>query len=106
QCSLALRLAFALATLPQELGVAPGFLFLDEPLSAFDGERAASLVELLTGGHIARAFAQIFVISHAHAFAREDFRYHVRMDRGRIAESDLPVPAENPSPTTLRMAPA
>ncbi len=94
QCSLALRLAFALATLPQELGVAPGFLFLDEPLSAFDGERASALVELLTRGHIARAFAQIFVISHAHAFAREDFRYHVRMDRGRIADCDLPTSAE------------
>jgi hypothetical protein len=36
QCSLALRLAFALATLPQELGVAPGFIFLDELLSTFD----------------------------------------------------------------------
>src|SRR5262249_8172938 len=50
QCSLALRLAFALATLPQELGVAPGFIFLDEPLSAFDAQRAQALVELLTAG--------------------------------------------------------
>jgi ABC-type glutathione transport system ATPase component len=40
QCSLALRLAFALATLPQELGVAPGYIFLDEPLSDFDFLRA------------------------------------------------------------------
>jgi hypothetical protein len=40
QCSLALPLAFALATPPQELGVAPGFIFLDEPLSAFDAQCA------------------------------------------------------------------
>ncbi len=40
QFSLALRLAFALATLPQELGTAPGFIVLDEPLSSFDGQRS------------------------------------------------------------------
>jgi DNA repair exonuclease SbcCD ATPase subunit len=91
QCSLALRLAFALATLPQELGIAPGFLFLDEPLSAFDNERAGALVELLTTGLIAHAFAQVIVISHQHAYAQSDFRYHVRMERGRVVTSDLPV---------------
>jgi len=90
QCSLALRLAFALATLPQELGIAPGFLFLDEPLSAFDSERAAALVQLLTQGEIARAFAQVVVISHQNAFARHDFQYHIRMERGRVVASDLP----------------
>ena len=34
QFSLALRLGFALAALPRELGTSPGFLFLDEPLSS------------------------------------------------------------------------
>ena len=90
QCSLALRLAFALATLPQELGVAPGFIFLDEPLSAFDSLRARALVELITTGTIARQFNQVILISHQHAFNREAFRYHVRMDAGQIVESDLP----------------
>ncbi len=90
QCSLALRLAFALATLPQELGIAPGFLFLDEPLSAFDNERGAALVELLTQGMVANTFAQVVVISHQHAYSAADFRYHVRMERGRIVASDLP----------------
>lgn len=90
QCSLALRLAFALATLPQELGVAPGFIFLDEPLSAFDAQRAQALVELLTTGTIAQQFNQVVLISHFHAFDRQAFRYHVRMDSGQIVESDLP----------------
>jgi F0F1-type ATP synthase membrane subunit b/b' len=90
QCSLALRLAFALATLPQELGVAPGFIFLDEPLSAFDAQRARALVGLLTTGTIAQQFSQVVLISHYHAFDREEFRYHVRMESGQIVESDLP----------------
>ena len=38
QLSLALRLAFAIAALPRELGTAPGFVLLDEPLSSFDRE--------------------------------------------------------------------
>jgi DNA repair exonuclease SbcCD ATPase subunit len=90
QCSLALRLAFALATLPQELGVAPGFIFLDEPLSAFDALRAQALVQLVTTGTIAQQFNQVILISHQHAFDREAFQYHVRMDSGQIIESDLP----------------
>ena len=90
QCSLALRLAFALATLPQELGVAPGFIFLDEPLSAFDSLRAQALVVLITTGTIAQQFNQVILISHQHAFDREAFQYHVRMDSGQIVESDLP----------------
>ena len=91
QCSLALRLAFALATLPQELGVAPGFIFLDEPLSAFDVQRAQALVELITTGIIAQQFNQVVLISHQHAFDREAFQFHVRMESGQIVESDLPL---------------
>lgn len=92
QCSLALRLAFALATLPQELGVAPGFIFLDEPLSAFDAQRAQALVDLLTTGTIARQFSQVVVISHHHTFDPRAFQYHVRMEGGRAVEHDLPEP--------------
>jgi len=93
QCSLALRLSFALATLPQERGVAPGFIFLDEPLSAFDAQRARDLVALLTTGTIAQQFAQVIVVSHANAFDRTSFPYHVVMEEGRVKESDLPTPA-------------
>jgi len=90
QFSLALRLAFTLATLPQELGVAPGFIFLDEPLSAFDAQRAQALVELLTRGTIAKQFDQVVVISHHHAFDPRAFQYHVRLEDGELVKSDLP----------------
>ncbi len=104
QCSLALRLAFALATLPQELGVAPGFIFLDEPLSAFDSLRAQALVELITTGTIAQQFNQVILISHQHAFDREAFHYHVRMDAGQIIESDLPY-SEDSLVETIQLQP-
>ncbi|HEX6543585.1 MAG TPA: hypothetical protein VF040_17635, partial [Ktedonobacterales bacterium] len=107
QCSLALRLAFALATLPQELGVAPGFIFLDEPLSAFDVQRAQALVDLLTTGIIAQQFAQVVVISHQHAFDRRAFQYHIRMEGGQVVESDLPGARERASqPVRVRVATA
>lgn len=90
QCSLALRLAFALATLPKELGALPGFIFLDEPLSSFDADRSRALVSVLTSGTIAQAFAQVFLISHSQGFDPRTFRYAIRMENGRIAASNLP----------------
>jgi DNA repair exonuclease SbcCD ATPase subunit len=89
QFSLALRLAFALATMPQERGSAPSFIFLDEPLGSFDDERADALIYLLTEGEIARAFDQIFLISHVHVDERL-FTHRVVMENGRIAQTDLP----------------
>ncbi len=89
QFSLALRLAFALATLPQERGAAPSFIFLDEPLGSFDDERADALIYLLTEGEIARAFDQIFLISHVHVDERV-FTHRVVLENGRVVASDLP----------------
>lgn len=97
QLSLALRLSFALATLPAERGTAPSFIFLDEPLGAFDDERSAALLRLLTEGEISKAFDQIFLISHV----RVDpslFTYRIVMDGGRVAEHDLPDSSESPRP--------
>jgi len=94
QFSLALRLAFALATLPEEMGAAPGFIFLDEPLSSFDAVRTNALVNLLTRGPVAANFEQIFVISHSRAFDEQLFDYHLQLDAGRIISSDLPATAE------------
>lgn len=89
QLSLALRLAFALATLPEELGTTPGFIFLDEPLSSFDGPRTEALIGLLTRGQIATNFSQIFVISHNRMFDRNAFTHHLVMDGGQVIEHDF-----------------
>jgi exonuclease SbcC len=90
QFSLGLRLGFALAALPRELGTSPGFLFLDEPLSSFDRERSAALVELITRGQIALYFPQVFLISHSQTFPPELFSHHITMEDGRVAYHTLP----------------
>jgi exonuclease SbcC len=90
QFSLALRVAFAIATLPEEKGIAPSFIFLDEPLSSFDVERAQALIYLLTQGEIMDAFDQIFVISHSQILNPSLFNYYIRMDGGKIVEHNLP----------------
>jgi exonuclease SbcC len=90
QFSLALRLGFALAALPQEKGVSPGFIFLDEPLSAFDRQRTTALVQLLTEGEVAQRFDQIFLIAHDRTFAECPFPYYIRLAEGRIVEHNLP----------------
>jgi uncharacterized protein YhaN len=94
QFSLALRLGFALAALPRELGTSPGFLFLDEPLSSFDRDRTAALVSLLTHGQIATFFQQVFLISHSQSFDPGLFTHHIVMEEGRVAESTLPASSQ------------
>jgi energy-coupling factor transporter ATP-binding protein EcfA2 len=95
QFSLALRLGFAIAALPRELGTAPGFLFLDEPLSSFDRERTRALVDLLRDptGIVGTHFRQIFLISHSQAFDPGLFPYQIVMDEGRVARTTLPTTA-------------
>lgn len=90
QISLALRLSFALATLPTGNMVRPNWLFLDEPLSSFDKERTLALVSLLTKGKIRQHFAQIFLVSHSEAFDPALFDYRIRMENGAVSESTLP----------------
>ncbi len=92
QFSLALRLGFAIAALPQEVGTRPGFLFLDEPLSSFDRDRTQALVNLLTRGTITSHFPQVLLISHSTLFDPHMFTYHVVMEAGGVASSTLPPP--------------
>jgi hypothetical protein len=66
------------------------FLYYGEHEGVFDSVHAQSLMELITIGIIAQQFNQVILISHQHAFDREAFQYHVRMDAGQIIESDLP----------------
>ena len=77
-----------MATLPEERGSAPSFLFLDEPLGAFDPRRAEALIELLTTGEVAQAFDQIFLISHV-PVDEERFDRTVALEAGRVVASDL-----------------
>jgi DNA repair exonuclease SbcCD ATPase subunit len=91
QLSLALRLAFAIAVLPRELTLAPGFLILDEPLSSFDRERTQALVDVVTGESTTRHFEQAILISHSSAFDPALFPYHGYLENGVVVESNLPI---------------
>ncbi|MDY6965838.1 MAG: SMC family ATPase [Halobacteriota archaeon] len=88
QFSLALRLSFAMATLPQERGAVPGFIFLDEPIGSFDSDRKAALIELLTRGEIADNFDQVFVISHFPEL-EDVFDYKIQMEDGVVVEHNM-----------------
>ncbi|MBC7326616.1 SMC family ATPase [bacterium] len=104
QMSLALRLAFALATLPKERGIAPRFLFLDEPLSSFDEQRKEALIKVITEGEIADSFDQIFIISHTPLLNPNLFHFYIFMENGRIKECSeelLPAEKRNLTNTTL-----
>ncbi len=104
QLSLALRLAFAIATLPRDLNIAPGFVILDEPLSSFDRGRAQALVDVVTGELLGQHFEQILLISHSSAFEPAMFPYHLYMENGLITESNLPVVPETPVPAEMERA--
>lgn len=92
QFSLSLRLGFAIAALPREVGAVPGFLFLDEPLSSFDRDRTLALVDLLRGpdGPIASHFRQVFLISHSQAFDPQLFTHQIFLEDGEVVRSSLP----------------
>jgi len=89
QFSLALRLGFALAALPQERGARPGFIFLDEPTAGFDAQRRAALVELLTRGELAKRFDQILLVAPDGAFPENPFPHYVRLAEGQIVAENL-----------------
>jgi len=82
QFSLALRLAFALSTIPSSRGARPGFIFLDEPLSGFDSQRREGLLRLLRE-ELPRYFDQIIVISHLEQL-REEFPEQLQLEAGEV----------------------
>ena len=84
QFSLALRLAFAISTIPSSRGARPGFIFLDEPLSGFDAQRRSGFMQLLRED-LSKYFDQIIVISHIEALT-EEFQNSLTLDSGRIIE--------------------
>jgi len=84
QFSLALRLAFAISTIPSTRGARPGFIFLDEPLSGFDTQRREGFMHLLRE-ELSKHFQQIIVISHIEAL-RDEFQHHLSLESGRIVK--------------------
>ena len=84
QFSLALRLAFAISTIPNTRGARPGFIFLDEPLSGFDTQRREGFM-LLLREELSKHFQQIIVISHIEAL-RDEFHHHLSLESGRIVK--------------------
>ena len=85
QFSLALRLAFAISTIPSTRGARPGFIFLDEPLSGFDAQRRTGFMALLRE-ELSRYFDQIIVISHIEALSGE-FPHHWHLESGQLVEA-------------------
>lgn len=86
QFLLAMRLAFALALLPEVKGQKPEFVFLDEPLSSSDEIRRSEIVNYLAQD-LARKFKQIFIISHVGGL-EEQVQNIIALDDGRIVSAE------------------
>ncbi len=84
QLLLAMRLAFALALIPQAKGHNPEFLFLDEPLGSSDRIRREGILELLHQ-ELSQNFKQIFLISHVGDLEAEADTI-IQMDNGAVRE--------------------
>ncbi|OLD12665.1 MAG: hypothetical protein AUI50_01985 [Crenarchaeota archaeon 13_1_40CM_2_52_14] len=84
QLLLAMRLAFALALIPQAKGHNPEFLFLDEPLGSSDRVRREGILALLHQ-ELSQNFKQIFLISHVGDLEAEADTI-IQMDNGVIRE--------------------
>ncbi len=84
QMLLAMRLAFALALMPQAKGRNPEFLFLDEPLGSSDKVRRDGILTLLHG-ELSQNFKQIFLISHVGDLEAEANSI-IQMDNGTVQE--------------------
>ena len=82
QFLLSMRLAFALALLPEVKGRHPEFLFLDEPLSSSDEIRRSGIMELLSSD-LSENFRQIFIISHVGGL-EEEVQSIIRLEDGSI----------------------
>jgi DNA repair protein SbcC/Rad50 len=84
QLLLAMRLAFALALIPQAKGHNPEFLFLDEPLGSSDRVRREGILTLLHQ-ELSQNFKQIFLISHVGDLEAEADTI-IQMENGSIHE--------------------
>lgn len=81
QFLLAMRLAFALALMPEVKGTTPQFLWLDEPLGSSDEVRRSGIVEYLNV-NLSRLFSQIFIVSHVGGL-EEQIPNVIRLENGK-----------------------
>jgi exonuclease SbcC len=100
QLLLAMRLAFALALIPQAKGRNPEFLFLDEPLGSSDKVRREGILQLMHT-ELSQNFKQIFLISHVGDLEVEADTV-IEMENGAVREvvtrkPSLPQPIEIPA---------
>ena len=97
---LAMRLAFALALIPQAKGRNPEFLFLDEPLGSSDKVRREGILALMHG-EMAENFRQIFLMSNVGDLEVEADTV-IEMENGAVREvvtrkPSIPQPLEIPA---------
>ncbi len=83
QFLLAMRLAFALALLPEVKGQKPEFVFLDEPLGSSDEVRRSGIVDFLAQD-LSKKFKQIFIISHVGGL-EDHVQNIITLDDGRLS---------------------
>lgn len=84
QIALAIRLSFAMVTMPDN-DLNESFIFLDEPLGFFDDERKTAFIDFLTHGSIAEKFAQRIVISNF-GDIKKHFDFVIELENGKIIE--------------------
>jgi len=85
QFLLSMRLAFALALLPEVKGMHPEFMFLDEPLGSSDEARREGILNLLNM-ELSQSFKQIFLVSHISGLD-EQVKHIIRLENGEVVEN-------------------
>jgi len=85
QFLLSMRLAFALALLPEVKGTHPEFMFLDEPLGSSDEARREGILNLLNT-ELSQSFKQIFLVSHISGLD-EQVKHIIRLENGEVVEN-------------------
>jgi len=85
QFLLSMRLAFALALLPEVKGIHPEFMFLDEPLGSSDEARREGILKLLNT-ELSQSFKQIFLVSHISGLD-EQVKHIIRLENGGVIEN-------------------
>ena len=82
QFLLAMRLAFALALVPEAKGTTLQFLWLDEPLGSSDEVRRSGIIEYVNTV-LAKRFSQIFIVSHVGGL-EDQIPNIVRLENGKV----------------------